>query len=233
MDFGACFYICLLRCNRPTPNTQLSVDKNKDQYFYRQKIKVEMKFDTYTLREHSIIIPTPQTFSDVVELISSDNYRKCERKLNWGVIIRLLKGDVLAWFRACQIKNVFSPLCKRIYHTLCKRHQIDLPLSVKIGYGFYIGHSMCMVINDTTIIGNNVNVSQFLNIGSNSGSAAFICDGVYIAPMVCLVGNVVIGNNSIVGAGAVVTKDIPSQCTVAGVPAKKINDNFTKGWHFY
>lgn len=84
MDFGDCFYICLLRCNRPTPNTQLSVDKNKNPYFYRQKIKVEMKFDTYTLREHSIIIPTPQTFSDVVELISSDNYRKCERKLNWG-----------------------------------------------------------------------------------------------------------------------------------------------------
>ena len=43
-----------------------------------------MKFDTYTLRGHSINIPTPQTFSDVVELISSDHYRKCERKLNRG-----------------------------------------------------------------------------------------------------------------------------------------------------
>lgn len=50
-----------------------------------------MKFDTYTLREHSIIIPTPQTFSDVVELISSDHYRKCERKLNWGGNYQTLK----------------------------------------------------------------------------------------------------------------------------------------------
>lgn len=43
-----------------------------------------MKFDTYTLRGHSINIPTPQTFNDVLELISSDHYRKCKRKLNGG-----------------------------------------------------------------------------------------------------------------------------------------------------
>ena len=43
-----------------------------------------MKFDTYTLREHSIKIPTPQTFSDVVELVSSDYYRICERELHFG-----------------------------------------------------------------------------------------------------------------------------------------------------
>lgn len=150
-----------------------------------------------------------------------------------GVILKLLKGDLLAWFRLCQIKTPLNKLLKYTYHRLCKKHQIDLPLSVKVGYGFYIGHSMCMVINRTTIIGNNVNVSQFVNIGSNSGDAAFICDGAYIAPMVCLVGNVVVGNNSIVGAGTVVTKDVPAKCTVAGVPAKKINDKYTTGWHFF
>ena len=182
-----------------------------------------MKFETYTLREHIVRIPIPQSFFDVVELVSSDHYRRCERKLHWGgVILKLLKGDLLAWFRLCQIKTPLNKLLKYTYHRLCKKHQIDLPLSVKVGYGFYIGHSMCMVINRTTIIGNNVNVSQFVNIGSNSGDAAFICDGAYIAPMVCLVGNVVVGNNSIVGAGTVVTKDVPAKCTVAGVPAKKM-----------
>ena len=70
--------------------------------------------------------------------------------------------------------------------------------------------------NGSTIIGNNVNVSQFLNIGSNTGKAAIICDGAYLAPMVCIVGEVVIGYNSIVGAGAVVNKDVPPQCTVGG-----------------
>jgi serine O-acetyltransferase len=47
-----------------------------------------------------------------------------------------------------------------------------MPLTTKIGYGFYMGHQRCMVINGSTIIGNNVNVSQFLNIGSNTGKAA-------------------------------------------------------------
>ena len=193
-----------------------------------------MVLETYTLREHIIQIPIPQSIFDVVELVSSDHYRRCEQKLHiGGVILKLLKGDLLAWFRLCQFKTPLNKLFQYTYHRLCKKRQIDLPLSVKVGYGFYIGHSMCMVINGSTIIGNNVNVSQFVNIGSNSGEAAFICDGAYIAPMVCLVGNVIVGNNSIVGAGAVVTKDIPSKCTVAGVPAKKINDKYTTGWHFF
>lgn len=43
-----------------------------------------MKFETYTLREHSIMIPIPQTFNDVVDLVSSDYFRKCERELHFG-----------------------------------------------------------------------------------------------------------------------------------------------------
>lgn len=193
-----------------------------------------MKLEIYTLREHIIRIPVPQSFMDVAELVSSDYYRRHERKLSvGGVFLQLLKGNLLAWFRLCQIEGPLKKLFKQNYFRICRKHQIDLPVEVRVGYGFYIGHSMCMVINGTTIIGNNVNLSQFLNIGANSGEAAFICDGAYIAPMVCLVGNVVVGDNSIIGAGAVVTKDIPPKCTVAGVPARKISDKYTTGWHFF
>lgn len=80
-----------------------------------------------------------------------------------------------------------------------------------------------MVINSGTIIGNNVNLSQFINIGTNHNTPAVIGDNVYIGPNVCIVEDVKIGNNSCIGAGAVVIKDVPEKSTVAGVPAKVIS----------
>ena len=180
------------------------------------------------------MIPIPETLNDVKILIGSDYYRNCEKEIGWGGgFLLLLKGNVLAWFRLCQINTFLLPIFRLIYKVVSHKRQIDMPLTTKIGYGLYMGHQRCMVINGSTIIGNNVNVSQFLNIGSNTGKAAIICDGAYLAPMVCIVGEVVIGYNSIVGAGAVVNKDVPPQCTVGGVPAKVISSNFTQEWHYY
>ena len=100
-----------------------------------------------------------------------------------------------------------------------------IPTSAKIGYGFYIGHGICITVNKGTIIGNNVNLTQFLNIGTNHNTPAIIGDNVYIGPQVCIVEDVKIGNNSSIGAGAIVTKDIPENATAVGVPAKVLNFN--------
>ena len=99
---------------------------------------------------------------------------------------------------------------------------MQIPTNVPIGPGLFIGHGIGMVINPTTKIGKNVNLSQFLTIGSNKGHAATIEDNVYIAPNVCIVEDVTIGHDATIGAGAVVTKDIPPYAVAVGVPAKVI-----------
>lgn len=100
-----------------------------------------------------------------------------------------------------------------------------MPRNTKVGYGLYIGHEGSIVVNSTTIIGNNCNLSQFTTIGSNENNAAIIGDNTYIGPNVCIIENVQIGNNVTIGAGSVVTKDIPDNATAVGNYAKVINFN--------
>lgn len=66
-----------------------------------------------------------------------------------------------------------------------------------------------------------------MNIGANAGSskAANIGNNVYISPGAKIIGEVTIGDNAVIGANAVVVKDVPPSCTVGGVPAKIISEN--------
>jgi len=110
-----------------------------------------------------------------------------------------------------------------MHKRLTVKYGIQIPRTTRIGYGLYIGHGIGIVINGETIIGNNVNISQFLSIGTNKRTPAVIGDNVYIGPNVCIVENVHIGNNATIGAGAVVVKDVPENATVAGVPARVLS----------
>jgi len=102
---------------------------------------------------------------------------------------------------------------------------MQIPSVTNIGYGFLIGHGIGVVINSRTRIGNNVNISQFLSIGSFNDTPAIIGDNVYIGPHVSIVEDVIIGNNAIIGAGAVVVHDVQENSTVVGSPAKKVGEN--------
>lgn len=84
-------------------------------------------------------------------------------------------------------------------------------------------------IADLVMIGPNVNIITANHPVEPSRRRAYIeakpiviRENVWIATGVTILGGVTIGENSVVGAGAVVTKDVPSNCFVAGVPAKVI-----------
>lgn len=112
-----------------------------------------------------------------------------------------------------------------MYKKVSRKYQIDLPIRTKVGFGLYLGHGICMVINGGTVIGNNVNLSQFLNIGINKGTPAIIGDNVYIGPHVSIIEDMIIGNYATIGAGSVVTKNIGENSTAVSVPAKVIHNS--------
>ena len=112
------------------------------------------------------------------------------------------------------------PICKLRQEHYANKYALDIPPSTKIGYGLYLGHGMSIVVNRTAILGNNVNLSQMINIGSNHDHAALIADNVYLGPQVCVVEDVQIGKNALIGCGSVVNHDVPARRTAVGVPRK-------------
>lgn len=189
-----------------------------------------MKIEHYELNGKDISIPRAESYKDCLALIKSDRYRITGRMESTGrIIAQVLRpfsdSRLLFWLRLASYKGMLYPFCRIAYAWVSRRAQVQIPPFTKIGYGFYIGHNICMVVNGGTIIGNNVNISQFLNIGTNKSTPAIIGDNVYIGPHVSIVENVKIGSEATIGAGAVVTKDIPENATAAGVPARILNFN--------
>jgi len=110
---------------------------------------------------------------------------------------------------------------------------VELPWNTKIGSGLCIFHGQGLVINDNTVIGKNCILRQNTTIGHKKiqnnqySKAPIIKDNVDVGANVIIIGEVIIGEHSIIGAGAVVTKDVAPYSIVAGNPAKIIKRKVT------
>lgn len=161
--------------------------------------------------------------------------------MNFCKILCLNEGfKYVFWLRICHFickDHLLLPLfvvaslrLRRLQH----KYGIQIPYTTTIGPGFYIGHFGTIVISEYAIIGKNVNISQGVTIGQANRDlrkgVAQIGDEVYIGPGAKIVGAVRIGNNVAIGANAVVTKDVPDNAVVAGIPAKIISMQGSVGY---
>ncbi|WP_339149925.1 MULTISPECIES: serine O-acetyltransferase [unclassified Sutcliffiella] len=101
---------------------------------------------------------------------------------------------------------------------------IEIHPGAKIGRRFFIDHGMGVVIGETCEIGNNVTVFQGVTLGGTGKEKGkrhpTIQDHALIATGAKVLGSITIGENSKVGAGSVVLKDVPANSTVVGIPGK-------------
>ena len=166
----------------------------------------------------------------MLEYLKSDLYRY-EGKTSLKSFIKYYRKNAgfrfLVAFRLVNEKGLWK-IIGTILWILRNKQLIQISRKTRIGYGLYISHGGPVVVNPSTQIGDNCNLSQFVTIGSNEGKAAVIGDNVYIGPSCCIVEDVIIGNRVTIGAGSVVTKDVEPMTIVAGNPArfiKKIGNN--------
>lgn len=178
-----------------------------------------------------VVVPIPHSYKDVITLIQSDYFRyRGEIKPIFKIFRQtLVMGGavtLLFWFRVSQYRRGWLYyFAKYKLKKASVRYGLQLPSTTRVGYGLLIQHSLGLVVNPDTIIGNNVTIDKFVNIGTNKKDAAIIGDCTFICPMTCVVDDVTVGRNVTIGAGAVVNKDIPDNATAVGVPAKVINFN--------
>lgn len=169
------------------------------------------------------------SYGECLDYIRSDYYRITGRKNDsifkmWTSTILDGGFRFLFWFRLTRLTSPLGWYARIRYRIVSARTHIVIERSTEIGFGCRIVHGGPCVINASAKIGDNVDIYQYVTIGSMFFHAATIGDCVYIGPSVCIVEDVKIGDRATIGAGAVVVKDVAAGSTVAGNPAHVISE---------
>jgi serine O-acetyltransferase len=99
---------------------------------------------------------------------------------------------------------------------------IEIHPAAQIGRRLFIDHGMGVVIGETSVIGDDVTLYQGVTLGGTGKEKSkrhpTIGNGVVIGAGARVLGNIRVGDNSRVGAGSVVLRDVPDNATIVGVP---------------
>lgn len=106
---------------------------------------------------------------------------------------------------------------------------IEIHPGAKIGKRLFIDHGMGIVIGETATIGDDCTIYHGATLGG-TGKDKYkrhpdIGNNVMVGCGAKILGPISVGNNVKIGASTVILKDIPSDCTVVGVPGKIIKNN--------
>jgi serine O-acetyltransferase len=104
--------------------------------------------------------------------------------------------------------------------------QVSIHPSASIGTSVFLDHGTGIVVGAFVEIGDEVTIMQNVTVGRRdapAGRVPRVGRGVYISADATILGDISVGDFAKIGAGAVVTQDVPSGCTAVGVPARFTN----------
>lgn len=146
---------------------------------------------------------------------------------NWLEVLLCYPGlQAIALHRfAHLLHKLHLPLIPRLVSQLSRFITgIEIHPGAQIGRGLCIDHGMGIVIGETTIIGDYCLIYQGVTLGGTGKETGkrhpTLGNNVVVGAGAKVLGNLQIGNNVRIGAGSVVLRDVPSDCTVVGVPGR-------------
>jgi serine O-acetyltransferase len=117
-------------------------------------------------------------------------------------------------------------LALMLQHSISTHFAVDIHPAAKIGCGILIDHATGLVIGETAVIEDCVSIMQSVTLGGTGKESGDrhpkIRKGVLLGPGAKILGNIEIGEGSMVAASSVVLKSVPSHSIVAGVPAEVV-----------
>jgi len=129
-------------------------------------------------------------------------------------------------------KRNFIFLARFISHLSRFFTGIEIHPGATLGEGLFIDHGMGVVIGETAEVGKNVTIYKGVVLGGTGKETGkrhpTIGDNVVISSNATVLGSIWIGNNAKIGAGSVVLKEVPDNCTVVGVPGRIVVVNGRK-----
>ncbi len=123
---------------------------------------------------------------------------------------------------------IFQVWAMFLYNKIRKKYNCSIHPQIKVGSNFYISHVQDIIIGQTAEIGKNCKIypgakiiarvkEDERRVKQGKRRHALIGDNCVIGADAILVGPVQIGNNVLIGAGAIISKNIPNNCTVVGI----------------
>ncbi len=108
---------------------------------------------------------------------------------------------------------------------------VEIHPGAKIGRRFFIDHGAGVVIGETAVVGDDCLLYQGVTLGGTGKEKGkrhpTLGNGVVVGAGAKILGNITIGDRVRIGAGSVVVRSVPPDCTVVGVPARIVR----KGEH--
>lgn len=163
-------------------------------------------------------------FKELQDLLKKDRERWHNEK-KW--FSKLISSEyklvyLLRWCSFLSSNRLLFPIfiviwCR--YKSLAKKSGCDINIHTKIGGGFRIYHINGIVINDKASIGENCTIRTGCVIGENHNGVPIIGDNVNFGVHCLIIGNIKINNGAVIGAGAIVTHDVPENGVVYGQSA--------------
>jgi serine O-acetyltransferase len=118
----------------------------------------------------------------------------------------------------------FTTLARAVSHVARFATGIEIHPAARLGHGLFIDHGMGVVIGETAEVGDNVTLLQGVTLGGTSlrreKRHPTLGNNVVVGAGAKIIGGFRIGDNSRIGAGSVVVREVPPNAVVVGVPGR-------------
>lgn len=185
---------------------------------------------TYSINGGGFIMGIFQYIKDEIDVITE---RDPAIKTPWEVLLYPSFKVMLSYRLAHKLyKNGHYFLARWISQRAARKTGIEIHPGATIGKGLFIDHGSGVIIGETTIIGDNVTLYQGVTLGGTGKETGkrhpTLKDNVMVSAGAKVIGSFTIGENSKIGAGSVVLKEVPPNCTVVGVPGRIVKQDNIK-----